>query len=149
MAIGDRLYKKMTGKAILWPFTQLRSGIIGGAIVYRRAVTAEEIAEGERQLERSLDLPQKLRATINAYIVKYGKQAVVDAIVTETDVTIAELKAELTTLEAYTQGLVDRRVGGESWDDICTDIEAYIVERESDRWDFRPPARTDVWGTSQ
>lgn len=141
MAINNIILKKVGRELREWVFLGIRTGMRRGVEVYRDSGNIE-------QLKRAIDMPHRARARVDEAIRIHGQSRLVDALSANNsgDVTIAELNAELSTLESYAQDLVDRGLAGETWDDLATDIEVNIT-LESEQWVFPfPAAYTDIWG---
>ena len=91
-------------------------------------------------------MPHRARERIIYFITRYGQPFLVSCMALEGAETLGELNTELTALETYAQGLVDRKNLGETWDSLATDLESHL-EDESIKWVFPfPPGYTDVWG---
>jgi len=146
MAMSNILKKKIGREVREWIMLGIRTGARRSVADYRVLMVQGRTTEAENQIKRAIDMPHRARARINHFISLYGQPLLVECLALEGDVTVAELNAELTDLENYCQGLVDRRNGGESWDDLATDIESH-VEHEALKWVFPfPPGYTDIWG---
>jgi hypothetical protein len=146
MAISDVLKKKIGKELREWLFLGVRTGARRGVNNYRQLVATGRMVEAELAIKRVIDLPHRTRARIDHFISLYGQPLLAECMALEGTTTLGELNVELTALENYAQNLVDRRNGGESWDDLATDIEGN-VENESIKWLFPfPPGYTDIWG---
>ena len=142
MAIDNVIKKKIGRELREWIFLGIRTGMRRGVAEYR-----QDTVNNLNAIKRAIDLPHRARARIDEAIRVYGQQAIVDALASNNsgDVTIAEMNAELTILEAYAQDLVDRQTGGEDWDSLAIDIETNI-ELELMRWRFETPSGyKDIW----
>jgi hypothetical protein len=146
VAISNILKKKIGREIREWVMLGIRTGARRGVEQYRIEKARGNTEQAINLLKRAVDMPHRARARINHFIQLYGQPFLAECLTLEGDVTVAELNAELTTLENYCQRLVDRRNAGESWDSIAADIETNI-ENESIRWAFPfPPGYTDAWG---
>lgn len=146
MAISNIIKKKIGREIREWIMLGIRTGARRAVEVYYAEMARGNTAQAILSIKRAIDMPHRARARINHFISLYGQPLLVECLSMEGDVTVAELNTELTTLENYCQGLIDRKNRGESWDDLAADIESH-VERESDKWVFPfPPGYTDIWG---
>ena len=146
MAIGNIVKRKIGEQVRDWVYLGIRTGarfsIEQAELMMEQGKTEEAIL----QIKRAVDMPNRARARIDYFISQYGQPLLIECLTLAGDCTIAELNAELTTLENYAGNLVTRKNAGESWTDIAQDIKTN-VEKESLKWVFPfPPGYTDVWG---
>jgi len=145
MAIINIKKRKIARELQEWIFLGIRTGARRSVAEYQEF----KVSDSERAInaiKRAVDLPRRARHRINEFIRVYGQQQLVDCIALYGDVTVAEINAELTTLENYCNNLYNRKIGGESWAAIALDIESN-VSLESEEWVFRLPDNyTDIWG---
>ncbi len=141
--------QKMVGEQLLeWIYLGVRTGMRAGVADYRRLTTAGQTANAQLAIERAVDLPHRARARVNQAITTYGLTPITNAVLAaNSNVTVAEVNAELTSLETYATGLVNHRLNDAwTWNQIATDIETNVVN-EIDQWVFPlPSGYLDVWG---
>lgn len=147
MAITDIKKKKIGRELTEWVFLGIRTGARRAVAEYREQTAAGNTELAVAHIKRAVDLPHRARARITQAVTTYGQPAIVECITAYDGVTLAEINAELTTLETYAQGLVDHvNNDGWTWDQVATDIEDKVAN-ESAEWVFPLPAGyTDVWG---
>ena len=143
----SNIIKKKIGREVReWIMLGIRTGARRAVEQYRSEMARGNAERAILSIKRAIDMPHRARTRIDYFISLYGQPLLVECLSLEGDVTIVELDTELTTLENYCQGLVDRKDSGESWNDLAADIESH-VEKESDKWIFPfPPGYTDIWG---
>jgi hypothetical protein len=146
MAINEIILKKVGRELREWIYLGVKVGMLKGVSAYRSLQATDPIA-AQLEIERAIDLPSRAKTRINTAITIYGLQTLVDALAASGGtVTISELNTELATLETYAAGLITRRLAGEAWDSLATDIETNIEDIQT-KWVFPLPANyKDVWG---
>ena len=146
MAISNILMKKIAKELREWIYLGIRTGARRSVQNYRTLLVNGRDAEAILEIKRAIDMPHRARGRINYFITLYGQPFLVSCMTLEGTETLGELNTELTALETYAQGLVDRKNLGETWDLLATDLESHL-EDESIKWVFPfPPEYTDVWG---
>jgi hypothetical protein len=146
MAISNILMKKIAKELREWIYLGIRTGARRSVQNYRTLLTNGRDADAILEIKRAIDMPHRARERINYFITQYGQPFLVSCMALEGAETLGELNTELTTLETYAQGLVDRKNIGETWDSLATDLESHL-EDESIKWVFPfPPGYTDIWG---
>lgn len=145
MAIADIVKKKIGRELREWIFLGIRTGARRGVENYRSLIVIGRDTEAVLAIKRAIDLPHRVRERIDYFIDQYSQSFLFECMAFEGTTTLAELNSELQILENYAQNLVNRQGGGESWDDLASDIETNI-EKESTKWIFPlPPGYTDIW----
>lgn len=142
MAISDAKKRKIGVQLIDWIYLGIRTGARRSVEEYQR-LKATDPAEAEQHLARACNMPMRRRAVINAIIERYESRngaGTAPAYLNEclaltgTSITVADLNAELTSLENYANTLIDAKIAGTmTLDNIAADIESK-VEWEASDW---------------
>ena len=152
MAIGDAKKQKIGSELIEWILLGIRTGARQSVIEYQRIKVIDPVQALEH-LKRAVNMPLRARARINEarrlYELENGAGTfntfIASCLAFHGTVTLAELNAELTTLETYANNLILRKTGGESLDSIAADIESNVRHEIKD-WQFPFPAGyVDAW----
>jgi len=152
MPILDAKRRKIGSELVEWIYLGIRTGARQSVAEYQRLKVSEPLVALEH-LKRAVNMPLRARARINEarrlYELENGVNTfntfVSSCLALAGTVTLAELNAELTTLETYANNLITRKNGGESFDSIAADIEAN-VRHEAKDWAFPfPVGYVDAW----
>lgn len=145
MAISDVIKKKIGRELREWIFLGVRTGARQRVVHARRYWALGDTEQAITHMKIAVDTPHRIRAKIDTFIAAHGISLLQEAVALNGDVTLAEIDAELTTLENYAQGLVDAKNGGATWEEIAINIETSI-ELEARKWIFPLPENyVSVW----
>jgi hypothetical protein len=152
MAIDDIKKSKIGQELQNWVYLGVRAGMLMQAKAYILHTRNGESEQAEICIKHAVDIPTQARARIDASISQMGRDYIVECIasynVSSIDDAAAHLDDILSDIDGlikYSAGLVDRRIGGESWDNLATDILTN-VPNEVREWTFIEPKRQSVWG---
>lgn len=158
MAIADAK-KRMIGRQLVdWIYLGIRTGARRSVAEYRARKVADEDA-AIQTLKRAVDMPHRARIRITEWITTYnaangagtGQTFIGQCLALSGGVTLAEINAEVTTMENFCATLVAAAPapygnGSMTWDQIAASIEANVPHEAND-WVFPLPAGyLDVWG---
>jgi len=114
-------YRRMAN-AIIRLVHECDAGMKQGVVYYRNAVA--EGRDGLNLLKRAARLPYRREAAIQALITTYSAATINAALALVSNLTLADLNAELTPLKIYSDTLKDHyQIDGWTLDQIATDIE--------------------------
>ena len=152
MPIADAKRKKIGRELIEWVYLGIRAGARHSVAEYHQVKTIA-LALAEQHLLRAVNMPIRARVRLNetrrVYEVRSGTNTfnafISSCLSFSGSVTIAELNAELTSLEANTATLKFMKASGSTNDEIAAWIETNW-DNEIEEWQFRFPASyVDSW----
>lgn len=150
----------MIGRQLVdWIYLGVRTGARRSVAEYQARKAADEAA-AIQALKRAVDMPHRARIRITKWITDYNAQNGAGTAQTflaqclslsSGGVTLAEINAEVASMEAYADTLVAAAPaphgnGSMTWDQIAASIES-TVPNEANDWVFPlPSGYLDVWG---
>ncbi len=151
--IEDAKKRKIGRELVDWIYLGIRTGARRGVEAYQ-SQKATDFAGAEEQLKRAANIPLRARARINYARDRYEaingvgtfNTFIGECLALAGSVTLADLNADLTTLENYANNLIaEKQAGAMTLDQVADDIVANM-EKESDDWVFPfPSGYTDQW----
>jgi hypothetical protein len=129
MAIETEKRRRMA-LAVIKAVHECDAGMKQGVTYYRNSQSPTEALE---LLKRAARLPYRVEARVQALVTKYGAATVNSALALVSDVTLADLQAELAPLKTYSDVLKDNYQNN-SWtlEQIAADIEANRADIDQD-----------------
>ena len=153
MPIADAKRRRIGVELIDWVYLGIRTGARQSVEEYERYKTTQP-ALAEEHLKRACNMPMRARARINEarrlYEIENGANTfntfISGCLSLSGTVTLAELNAELTTLENYANNLIAQKIAGTmTLDQVASDIRAN-VRLEAMDWAFPFPTNyVDSW----
>ena len=150
--ISDAKKRKIGRELVDWIYLGIRTGARRSAQIYQQEKISNP-TQAIAHIKRAVDMPNRARARINEWISVYdaengigtGQIFLGECLTLAGSVTLGEINAELTALEAQAQTVVDNVAGGWTWDQVASAIENQ--EWEAKDWAFPlPQGYVDVWG---
>lgn len=142
MPINNVKKRKIGEQLSDWVYLGIRTGARRLTEQYRQTVATDPVTAKE-YLSAAVNKPRRARDRINEWIATYDAvngagSAVIflgECLTLFGVVTLAEIDAELTVLEAQAQTLFDNNAGGWTLDQVATSIETNM-EWEAKDWVF-------------
>ena len=124
MALNEITYIRMANE-ILRIVHECDAGMRNGVNYYRNALSQNNPTDALNMLKRAVRLPYRVEARIQSVIDKYGVAAVNSYLAVVSNLTVADLQAELAPLKVYSDTLTSHyQNDGWTQEQIASDIEA-------------------------
>ena len=146
MPIADAKKRRIGRELTDWIYLGIRTGARRSTLEYQ-TLKQDDPINAKAVLERAVNMPRRARTRINEWITTWdgihgtgeGVVFLADCLSLAGTITIAEINAELTTLEAQAQTIIDHNLlDGWTLDQIATAIEN-ALEWEAKDWIFPLP----------